>query len=104
MKAHHRVCLHQNGASQSSIIEFILLVGLGECARDLTKCVPWIPEDFFFLSMLMVRGEAASTRREVPRRKSFNLISTSLFHLRYFEDGPVEPGFKMCSLQNKKKL
>ena len=49
MKAHHRVCLLQNGASRSSIIEIILLVGLGECARDLTKCVPWVPEDFFFL-------------------------------------------------------
>ena len=32
------VCLHQNGASQA-IIAIILLVGLGECARDLTKCV-----------------------------------------------------------------
>ena len=43
------VCLHQNGASQSSIIEIILLVGLGECARDLTTCVPWVQDDFFFL-------------------------------------------------------
>ena len=103
MKAHHRVCLHQNGASRSSIIEIILLVGLGECARDLTKSVPWVPEDLFFLSILMVRGKAASTRREVPRRKSFNLTSTGLFHLRYFEDGRLEPGCKMCSLQKKKK-
>ena len=102
MKAHHRVCLHQNGSSRSSIIEIILLVGLGECARDLTKCVPRVPEDFFFLSILMVRGKAASTRREVPRRKSFNLISTGLFNLRYFEDGPLEPGCKMYSLPKKK--
>ena len=31
-------------------------------------------------------------------------ISTGLFHLMYFEDGPLEPGCKMCSLQNKKTL
>ena len=31
MEAHNRICFHQNGASS-------LLVGLGECARDLTKC------------------------------------------------------------------
>ena len=49
MNAYHRVCLCQNGASQSRIIEIILLVGLGECARDLTKCEPWVPEDIFFL-------------------------------------------------------
>ena len=41
----------------------------------------------------MVGGEAASTRREVP----------GLFHPRYFENGPLEPGYKMCSLQKKKK-
>ena len=68
MNAYHRVCPYQNDASQSSIIEIILLVGLGECARNLTKCVP---EDIFFLSILMVRGEAASTRRKVLRGKSF---------------------------------
>ena len=45
----------------------------------------------------------ASTRREMPRRKSFNLISTGLFHLRYFEDGPLEPGYKMRGLQKKNK-
>ena len=39
-----------------------------------------------FLSILMVRGEAASTRRE------------------YFENGPLEPGYKMCGLQKKKPL
>ena len=44
-----------------------MLFGLGECARVLTKCVPWVPEDIFFSLILMVRGEAASTRREVPR-------------------------------------
>ena len=27
--------------------------------------LPWVAEDIFILSILMVRGEAASTRREV---------------------------------------
>ena len=31
--------------------------------------LPWVPEDIFFLSTLMVRGEATSTRRKAPRRK-----------------------------------
>ena len=54
-------------ARLKAIIEIILLFGLGECARDLTKCVPWVPEDIFFSLILMVRDEAASTRSEVPR-------------------------------------
>ena len=58
-------------ARLKAIMETILLVDLGKCARDLTKSVPWVPEDIIFLSILMVRGEAASTRREVSRRKSF---------------------------------
>ena len=36
MEVHHRVCPHQNGVSQSY---HIFLVDLGQCARDLTKCV-----------------------------------------------------------------
>ena len=39
--------------------------------------VPWVPEDIFVLSILMVRGEAASTRREAPREKN-NLWSQEL--------------------------
>ena len=31
--------------------------------------LPWVPEDIFFLSILIVRGEAASTRREALREK-----------------------------------
>ena len=54
-------------ARLKAIIGIILLFGLGECARDLTKCVPWVPEVTFFSLILMVRGEASSTRREVPR-------------------------------------
>ena len=41
--------------------------------------VPCVPEDIFFLSILMVRGEAESTRRGLP-------------HLGYFENGPLKPG------------
>ena len=44
IEAHHRVCIHQNGASQSRLIANILLVGLGECAGDLTKCVINFPK------------------------------------------------------------
>ena len=33
------------------------------------KTLPWVPEDIFFLSILMVRGKAALTRRNAPRRK-----------------------------------
>ena len=56
-----------------------------------------------FLSILMVRGEAASTRREVRRGRAFNINRKhGLFYLKYFENGPLEPGYKMCSLQKKK--
>ena len=32
----------------------------------------WVQEDIFFLSILMVRGEAASMRREAPMRALSN--------------------------------
>jgi len=35
--------------------------------------VPWVPEDIFFLSILMVRGEAASTRRNQEEKSVQNL-------------------------------
>lgn len=43
------------------------------------------PDDIFFLSILMVGGEATSMRREAPREKN------SLFQNRYVEKGPLEP-------------
>ena len=49
---------------------------------------------FFFLSILMVRGEAASTRREAPRIALSNR-EHDLFHFRYFENGPLEPGYHL---------
>ena len=42
---------------------------------------------FFFLSILMVRGEA-------PRRALSNR-EHDLFHFRYFENGPLEPGYHL---------
>ena len=54
-------------ARLKAIIEITLLFGLGECARDLTKCLAWVPEDIFFSLIMMARDEAASTRRVVPR-------------------------------------
>ena len=38
---------------------------------------PWVPEDLFFLTILMVRGEDASRRSEAPREKN-NLWSQEL--------------------------
>ena len=66
-------------ARVKAIIEIILLVGLGECARDLTKCVPWVPKDIF----------------------SYRYWYTHSFRLMYFENGPLELGYKMCSLRKK---
>ena len=75
-----------------------MLVGLGECARDLTKCVPWVPEDIFFL--IDTDGSRRSRVNEARSAEEKELlISTGLFHLRY---GPKDPGCKICSLQKKK--
>ena len=46
----------------------------------------------------MIRGKAASMRREVPRMKKLK-YQIGLFYLKYFENGPLEPGYKLCSLQ-----
>ena len=61
--------------------------------------LPWVLEDIFFLSILMARGEAASTRSQAPREKKNWFVSEAwsnrkhgLFHIRYFENGPLEPG------------
>ena len=48
--------------------------GLPALAGHSIYHVPWVPEDIFFLSILMVR----------------------LFHIRYFENGPLEPGYPSC--------
>ena len=58
----------------------------------------WVPEDIFFLSILMqVREESASTMCEAPREKKYNVSGAlsnrkhGLFHIKYFENGPPEP-------------
>ena len=48
--------------------------GLPTLAGHSTYHEPWFPVDIFFLSILMVR----------------------LFHIRYFENGPLEPGYPSC--------
>ena len=63
----------------------------------------WVPEDIFFLSILMVRGEATLTRRKAARRKKkplvtgvHNLISmleiSSEFELSHRLDTPMSAG------------
>ena len=48
--------------------------GLSALAGHSTYHEPWVPVNIFFLSILMVR----------------------LFHIRYFENGPLEPGYPSC--------
>ena len=52
--------------------------------------LPWVPEDNFFLSILMVRGEAPREKNNVSGALSNR--KHDLFYIRYFEDGPLEPG------------
>ena len=71
---------------------------MGQCLTDLCEVVtiylPWVPEDIFFLLTLMVRGEVASTRRKAPRGAFLNR-KHCLFYIRYFENGPLEPGYHL---------
>ena len=48
--------------------------GLSALAGHSTYHEPWVPVNIFFLSILMVR----------------------LFHIRYFENGPLAPGYPSC--------
>ena len=75
------------------IIEIILLVDLGECARDLAKCVPWVPEDIFFL--IDTDGSRAEPRQRGAKCRGERVFNINrkhgLYHLRYFVNGPLEP-------------
>ena len=42
------------------------LQSAGENPCDVLVAAPWVPEDIFFLSTLMVRGKAALMRRKAP--------------------------------------
>ena len=64
-----------------------------------------VPEDIFFLSILIVRVEAA--RRDEARsaersREPYQTVSTVYYILgRYFENGPLEPArVGLCILGN----
>ena len=46
------------------------LIALTISVDQVTHFLPWVPEDVFFLSILMVRGEAASTRRREKKKTS----------------------------------
>ena len=54
--------------------------------------IPWAPNDIFFLSILILHGEAASRRREASR-EPYKPRKHGLFHIRYLENGPLEPGY-----------
>ena len=92
-------------ACLKAIIAIILLVGFGECASDLTKCVPWVPEDiFFFYRCWWLAAKPLQRGAKCRGERAFNINPWArLFHLRYFENGPLEPGYKVCSLPKKKK-
>ena len=70
------------------------------CVAFVKQIVSQVFRSFFLSSILIVRGEAASTRREAPREKNNRSVSGALsnrkhglFHIRYFENGPLEPGY-----------
>ena len=55
---------------------------------------------FFLIEFLVVRGEAASAKREAPREKNCIIVSGALsnrkhgfFYPRYFDNGPLESGY-----------
>ena len=91
-------------ARLKAIIDIILLVGLGECARDLTRCVPWVPDIFFSYRYWWFAAKPRQRGAKCRGERAFNINRKhGLFHLRYFENGPLEPGYKMCNLQKKKQ-
>ena len=56
---------------------------------------PGFQRIFFFLSILMVGGEVKSG--------AFSNRKHGLFHIRYFENGPLEPGYFVPALFDWKK-
>ena len=90
-------------ARLKAIIDIILLVGLGECARDLTRCVPWVPDIFFSYRYWWFAAKPRQRGAKCRGERAFNINRKhGLFHPRYFENGPLEPGYKMCNLPKKK--
>ena len=66
---------HLNVMFVCRLPEKTLQISHSDVIRALTY-IPWVPEDIFFLTILMVRDEAASTKREAPREKN-NVLSPS---------------------------
>ena len=42
--------------------------------HEIWRILPWVPEHIFFLSILMIRGEASSTRCEASRGKNLGSL------------------------------
>jgi len=69
--------------------------------------LPWVPEDIFFLSILIVCGEAASTRREAPieknspSREPYQTVSTVYFILGISRMDLWSQGIDMRALRGK---
>ena len=55
------------------------LIALTISVDQVTHFLPWVPEDIFFLSMLMVRGEAASTRRREKKKPQVTGATSLIF-------------------------
>ena len=58
--------------------------------------LPWVPEDIFFLSTLMVRGEAALTRRKALRRKKRRFFFGVNVSVSIRKKNPLEPRVHCC--------
>ena len=83
-------------ARLKDIIEIILLVSLGECAYELTKCVPWVPEDIFFL---IIRGNEARSAEE--KELLISTVNTVYFILGVLKRDLWSQGAK-CVVWKKK--
>ena len=69
-------------ARLKAIVEIILLVGLGEYACDLTKCVRWVPDDIFFVDTDDSRQSSVNEARSAEEKELLiSTVSTVLFIL-----------------------
>ena len=80
METHHRFCLHQNGPCQSYHRDYFARWSWRMCSWFNKMCTLG-SKGYFFLSILIY----------------------AQFLLMYFENGPLELGYKMCSLRKQKK-
>ena len=52
---------------------------------------------------IFVLIDTDGSRRGAERKRLGSLIKLGLFHLRYFENGPLEPGYSARRAREKKK-